>query len=363
MEVGTSVMKLLLLDANRIVQYYQLPFLQVESKTQLMRVYELLIKRAGKKKEFPRLYRWAWILMTKAIEQSNWSLLMTIHTIYERMDISNDDFLSNGEFSEWHLKSILYCWLYLPSEGPLDSLVRRSEEGVERLISLVKLSHAFLNLLPKEAEKKLTSVRLNSRQGGGDGQLKPFLFRLSTNDPGIITMTYRTPFSDRLVHRRIHQEEEILMWSDNKGNLYKTLFDIVIRERVSSSIGTEGFMKLLGENMIDPYLNDSTKSVMKKKLDGALEGKSIFLDKDAFTFIEKLFYTKFTQLLVESENNSERLGLTENYLHSYRENSTNNNNNCLSCYKEVSIGAIRESICGRTYCGSYCYGVSFELSY
>ena len=363
-------MRLLWLDAKRVVEYHRLEhFLgdDIGSRAQLMRVYESLIKRAGTKREFPRLYRWAWIVLTKAIENADWNLLLTINHVYHRMGLPVENLPESGQFSEWHLKSVLYCWLYLPEEGPLQgSGIRRSEEGVERLISLVSRSRAYLNLLPKEAERKLIAERVNTHSSSFQ---KPYLFRLSTNEPGIITMSFRTPISDHLVHKRIHNESEIELWLENREtSLYRTLFYIVVDQKLVENAGnpilvnSDELLRLMREPMIDYYLTATQQTYIKQKLQKRLGEKQVLLHRECFSLLYQLFYCKFTELQLEPENQAEQLGLTENYLHSYTENSTNRNS-CLSCYKETSIGEIREAISGRTYCSSYCYGVSFSLSY
>ena len=357
-------MSLLLKDANRVAVFHGLE-VNVTNMVGLMRLYEVLIKRAGAKKEFPRLYRWAWITLATAIERNDWDLLLTINQIYQRIALPIENLRESGQFSEWHLKSILYCWLYLPSEGP-SGKERRGEDGVDGLVSLISRCHAFLNLLPKEAERKLTTTRLDNSASSFQ---RPYLFRLSTNDPGIITMTYHTPFSDRPVHRRIQNpEEDVTLWLENKGSLYRTLFDLAVREKLAENNGhplllrSENLVVFMKEPMIDPFMSDTRKAFIKKKLEKQIGEKRVSLDGKCFSLFYRLFYTDFVELLVEPATQAEQLGLSDNYLHSYSENSTNSND-CLTCYKETSIAPIREAICGRTYCSSYCYNVSFTLSY
>lgn len=352
-------MTLLINDANRVSEYYQLGLLVTE-KSHLMRVYEILIKRAASKKEFPRLYKWAWILLSKAIDENDSRTLLAINQIYERMNLSFEDLRESGQFSEWHLKSIMYAWLYLPEEGPLSNK-RRSEESVDRLILVVKQCQAFLNLLPKEAEKKLTSQRLNNHASSFQ---RPYLFRLSTNDPGIVTMTYRTPISDRLVHRRIQSDVEISIWFKNEKSLYRTLFDIFSQRggRNLLLVNVETLTRFMSDDLIDPHLNNSEIGFVRSRLFKELGEKEISLTEggQCFSLLTQLFYSKLVELVILPKNQAEQLGLTDSYLHSYRENSTNQSpSTCLTCHKENA--KIFE--CGRSYCDNYCHNVGVALSY
>lgn len=348
-------MTLLTEDANRVSEYYHLGIMVTE-KSHLMRVYEILIKRAANKKEFPRIYRWAWVLLSKAIEKDDSTLLDRIYHIYQRMNFAYDSLRESGQFSEWHLKSILYCWLYCPEEGPL-STKRRSDQSADRLILRVTQCQAFLNLLPKEAEKKLTTQRLNDYASSFQ---RPFLFRLSTNDPGVITMTYRTPISDRPVHRRIQDEAEISLWLENEQSLYKTLFEIFTTRR-GSLVNAETLTLSMKNDLIDPYLNDSEMAYIRSKWRERLGEKEISLTEDGqcFALFVELFYSKLVELAILPITQAEQLGLTDSYLHSYRENSTNQSSACLTCFKENA----KFYECGRSYCNTYCHDIGVALLY
>lgn len=194
------VLDLLVLDAERISG---VPPSDYDDPVQYAtEVYSVASHRAH---TAPQLHKQAWTRLAEYVAFRNWTTLDEIYGLFARLypyeERSLLSILPPG-VSFWHIRCCLWVW---------------AETRPERLKAVTAL-HCFLNMTPQEAEARLKHAHtLNAM---------PYLFRLSTTKPGVVTLSFVTPLG-RIVHARLDEEavQRFIAQSRDDVDLYTMLFN------------------------------------------------------------------------------------------------------------------------------------------
>jgi hypothetical protein len=287
--------------------------------------YERYSKKAG----YPALYLKAWELLASGEHQA------AIDHVFDFFDLSNETLQENSKISFWHLKAVLYAWL----DNTTDNAV----------LTTLKERVVFINMTPQEAESRLYAAQKY------DNMIKPYLFRISTTLPGVITLSYITPYSNKILHKRLKNIDHVNQLKEEK-NFYHTLIkqsvDVVVGNKLLYNI--DDIKKVV--NTIDPsapldLLKDSLWSpeYMKHK---ELELNSII------RLLLNLYVKKATTLRLYPKETNEVLGITKSYITSYDFSVAIS---CSFCYKDTVT--IKEPINNAFYCNDECYRQDYEKFY
>jgi hypothetical protein len=140
------------------------------------------------------LGRAAWLRLLLALRTEDWATLEAIDSVYRRasgqsLSIQFPQSLAGEQICWWHMKASLYTWA--------------GEEGASAsdALRVAWQRHAFLNMSPGEAERELGAYQQRHCRDERHPR-RAFLWRLSGNAPRTITLSFVSPLSQTLLHRR-----------------------------------------------------------------------------------------------------------------------------------------------------------------
>lgn len=379
MEIDADIIGLLRNDTERLRELYRISLPLVEEngggseRRRAEEVYRAIVERMEKRPGYPRLYLWAWRLLVHSLASEDWATLAEIYSINLKFSITIDN-IEGSDISFWHLKAVLYCWVYLPMDGSLKREDRRPVPDADQLISLSVKSHFFMNLLPKEAEKKLAGFRISHFSQ----ELRPFLFRHSTSHPGLAVLTYKGPVSDRYYHQYIKTPGQ---WQSllSKGNsIYQQLYTQVVEKKTGGHekfVQWKEIMQWIRDPLLDSQMRDDEIIRISQRLQRLLpnERKRLIVPTgdNGFSLFNECCLSSLQEVQCMPRDQVDQLGIDGSYLSNYSNNSTSMNGLqtplvlCSGCQTENMCPdkARIERTCNRIYCNEKCYQTSLPLLY
>lgn len=295
----------------------------VETLQQVEEAYQSALVKAQNTAGYPHLYRRAWQMLVSALRNQQWHLLNDIDRVFGLVFTGGG---SNGiseemirdqhhEISLWHLKAVLYAWSRLPPAGSSSinapTVRLNTQQQAEVLLSQASAAQAFINMSPQEAQIKLIRYSVDS----SNDTVQPFLFRLSTTEPGMISLSFLTPLSNKVVHQRVRNIHAFLVDGDGRAGGEPNIYNIMIEEFLGDSnnnamISPTDLLILLRK--LDPYAD---AHFMQQKMNAANQPVE---RHHAYATLQRLFFPrlKTTHQLVP-QSDADRAGLTDSYKDSY----------------------------------------------
>jgi hypothetical protein len=260
-----------------------------EGLAQVSAVYQALLEKAQRVPGYPYLYRQAWLLLLRALQGEQWHTLHDIDTVFQLVfpDNNSSDIeaaLRQELISPWHLKAVLYAWSRLPDAVDVDDThpaTLNNRERAAELLGQVSACHAFINLAPQEAALKLVRASLDNGRGA------PYLFRLSTTEPGVISLSFLGPVSGQVVHHRLRSGALLELYA-RTANLYATLVDeATTRDHIDAVDGTA---LLIMMRKIDPHAKSQLLSLAMRQRYGRGDDAPVVHHRDVYRELRRVFF-------------------------------------------------------------------------
>ena len=275
-------------------------------------IFRSLSDRFFQRASYPHLFGCAWRLLVLSLEEQDWATLGRINDVLKIMLPEEEDATALersdacAAVSLWHLKSIVYCWAYLQE----DSLQRRSHKEATALLQQLRTMQCFLNLTPKEARRRLSNEPMSR-------ETRPYLLRLSTTKPGIVTLTFQTPvqsvFNDWRISLDVAQR---IVQCDQ---LYNVLAQIALRQM---SIFLEQRDGLEQTDFEEAHLLTVLSAMEPSSFDcshckDASRPGIVLTYDEVVPELERIFWSNIPTYRVKASSMEERIGQTESYAESY----------------------------------------------
>jgi hypothetical protein len=334
----------------------------------IARVYETMGESLKRQAGYPRLYREAWITLSLLVANKSWATLLEIDQVFDAALPDTPHTVIEGvlrdhghQFSAWHLKTVLYEW----SRG--GSTILNETKKREDKLSMIAASNAFVNMTPQEAQVRLAQTHLNNLSS------LPYLFRVSTTEPGMISLSYLTPVSNRALHRRYsgggNALASLLMLSGDIEKNPVDIYRLMVAEMLDDSdqYGVDSLVLLMRK--LDPSLADHA---VRSRLSRVQLSSSLLPSTQVYPLLRRLFFPHITTKLVAPQNIEERVGLTQSYTDSYVSLSTSSLHSLYAMTRSLDLpchnclekeAAIKEPVNNNLYCDQRCYDDDFVLCY
>jgi hypothetical protein len=291
---------------------------QTTSIDDVVALYERMHEQYSKKAGYPRLYLEAWRLLITLIKEDR---LCEIDTV-----LDSGVTIEDGAFSLWHLKSYLYLWSHY------------NRDNAERLLRLLRDRRLFINMTPDEAHQHLVTSLLAHKSN-----VKPYLFRLSTTVPGLITLSYIGPVKNTTYHRRITDPE--LVYRLMNQDFYETLLGSPRSEMCDINVMKE----MMRQIDVDAPLEKLVKEVDNRQFEYI----------NVFPRLKSIYFDKARPMLLVPVTNDEMMGVTSSYIDSYRLES--NVSQCFHCHSPHL--KYKDNINNSFYCSDQCYQLDYNKCY
>ena len=360
-------------------------------ETSVARLYGELLGQLGRQAGYPKLYRRAWETLVQLLLNKDWVTLSYVDGIFHealpRVPIHDITAVLRDhahEFSVWHLKTVLYVWSRPPS--PIGSVIG---DGAKNLLSLVEIAGVFINMTPQEATLRLAQSQLDNMN------TLPYLFRISTTDPGAIAMSFLAPVSGRVLHKRFLTVESLEPFLSSSSNLYRLLVEGFMRSMAGggSDQNKEIDMNtlILVMRQLDPKLSEPIVRSKLRRIDTLLSVTSsdtslTSLASLAYETLRSTFFPSAAPKMLTPKTLEERIGVTPSYTSSYVsmsstvysmlpfnigsggtiDDSKNASRSmpalpCFTCQCEEAV--TKEIDNNRLYCSTACYEDDYVLCY
>jgi len=299
----------------------------VDTLQQVEEAYQSALVKAQHTAGYPHLYRRAWQMLVSALRSQQWHLLNDIDRIFSLVfpgdggeEMLRENMLSSQQqhqqISMWHLKAVLYAWSRLPPAGGggggmnASTVHLNTHQQAEALLSQASAANAFTNMSPQEAQIKLLQASVN------DDTVQPFLFRLSTTEPGTISLSFLTPVSNKVAHQRV-RNIQAFMEDQEDGSV--DIYRIMIGEFLGGSGG--------GGGNTNGMLSSTDLLIMMRKLDPhadarLLQQKLATVHQSVerhhvYATLRRLFFPHLRARQLVPQSEADRAGLTDSYRDSY----------------------------------------------
>jgi hypothetical protein len=328
-------------DLERLRYQVILPRLEewTDRKERALSICRQMREKQAKKAGYPRLYLLGWDVLVDSLRLGNdYSTLKIIGGIYKRLVKDSEVGLEGIEgISLWHLKTVLYCWAYMKNSDSTVSTPRKLVTEATTLLDCVSSSGAFINMTPDDAILKILGSQ-NSLE------VRPYLFRISTTNPGSMSITFLTPVTNQIAHMRIDRPDDVMIILDRgEGSFYSSLWSYLSRGKTYINRIEAAFtMHQLDNRMDNKVINTFLSSLYSQT-----ELKD---SQEVFTTLLKKFFSRITPLYIPSQILQDRLGLTPTYKNSY---TLSGNITCFQCSSFNTL--IREPVNNSIYCTDQCY--------
>jgi hypothetical protein len=311
----------------------------------IARVYGDVLAYVSASAGYPRLFRLAWLLLHTSVAARDWTTLRQINAVFSTAGIQLQD-LSTTTISLWHLKAILFCWAYIADSRQLGVEfdvrlmgVRRTNTQAEDLLRRATENGCFLNMSPTEAESRLLV--------SFDGAFlrRPYIFRLSTTLPGVMTCSFVTPQSRLIVHRRF-KPGSIPDLRDSG------LYDYIAYDCINEHLA--GQERLDSGTLLRVLISSMESGEVTRRLAQlqSLLNEAMQRDvdrSDAVKILRTAFWHKLQLTQLVPEDSRELAGLSLSYIASYSERMRLSA--CFVCKREATL---IEPLNNALYCSEPC---------
>jgi hypothetical protein len=381
MEPGTTdpasqLLPLLLEDAYQFGASYTLIELEQEYQLQfVVDIYERQATRLSAQPGYPRLYRCAWKLLAQSVAERDWATLQLIFDVQRVVNPETVSWLdciagTRELISPWHLKAVLFCWAYLRDDRALgqseqhdETLLaqRRTQEEAEKWLALVAPLRCFLNMEPREAHQALDGAREDNDYH------RPYLFRLSTTLPGLVTVSLLAPLSRRPIDQRLSpQEAQDLVQS---ADLYAALLRNRLGARHDDVRHKYNVNALVDLMRTMEQARHFDQAHFQQRLQTVMPAQQVeFSLSHSISILKRAFWNRVSSHQLLARTVEECVGLTKSYCASYEAIAVSPNQqqaSCFSCHRRPlrQSQTLREPLNGQLYCSEPCYAVDFEQCY
>lgn len=289
------------------------PLDQRNVEQSVVTTYSELYAHLARQSGYPKLYRLGWELLIQLALARDWLTLAIIDQIFDvalpntaKSDINAVMRDHAHEFSPWHLKAMLYVWSRPPKHGGI------VPDNRENLLSLIEISSAFINMTPQEATLRLAQAHLNNMNA------LPYLFRLSTTEPGAIALSFLTPVSNQVLHKRFTHIDALAPFLSGENNSVVDIYHLMVQGFVAYLLAGrlhEATLSMdelvLVMRQLDPKLTESTVRNKLRRVPVPLT------DSSAYETLRSHFFPSLSQRLLTPQSTEERVGVTKSYTGSY----------------------------------------------
>jgi hypothetical protein len=245
-------------------------------------VYNLAATRASKA---PPLHHDAWLKLAQYVTHEQWETLYQIYTIFNRLYTEGTTSLMSiipRGVSYWHIKCCLWQWL----------------NGQEERLDVVVKLRCFLNLTPQESQSRLIhATKRNDR---------PYMYRLSTTQAGMITLSFVSPIG-RVLHHRL-DTEAVNRVSTQSDDLYAALFnETCLKLGQPLTMDTVNIVLALSTIGLKVHVQEIYNRL----------GEPPYECERLPTLLRDHFYNGLSTVLIKASSLNELVGLTESYVAAY----------------------------------------------
>jgi len=339
----------------------------------ILAAYGAMLARAVRTPGYPRLYRMAWLLLVKSVGQGAWETLERVDEIYAALahGIEYGDDCAHP-LSLWHLKAVVYLWAYLRDEReqpaaeddavlypPDGGDAWRTREEAAQLLRSALDARAFFNMSPRDAENRvlLWDAHQDARFA------RPYLLRLSTTLPSLATLTYVTPRTRRVAHRRLQAASAL----DLMGDLC-VLYEQLAHEASAQCLPTGEYLdaRLAVQVLARLEPRQERRHAEWEELVRRAMGEDRVMHRSALVpLLARTFWPRLSSFQLAPEARAELLGLTPSYTESYLSllPACDDAPLPLHCAECTEPPTVRDELNNQIFCGAGCLAVDRERCY